>query len=96
MCVGLFLRLPDNVTFEEGALIEPLSVGIYACRRGSVSLGKKVLVCGAGKKQGPRLWVHCLGMRKSLPHFIPLQVILDPFWVGEDYSASFNDQPLAK
>ncbi|XP_006995182.1 sorbitol dehydrogenase isoform X1 [Peromyscus maniculatus bairdii] len=41
-------KLPDNVTFEEGALIEPLSVGIYACRRGSVSLGNKVLVCGAG------------------------------------------------
>uniref|UniRef100_A0A8C6G216 Sorbitol dehydrogenase n=1 Tax=Moschus moschiferus TaxID=68415 RepID=A0A8C6G216_MOSMO len=29
-------KLPDNVTFEEGALIEPLSVGIH------------VLVCGAG------------------------------------------------
>ncbi|XP_043838430.1 sorbitol dehydrogenase isoform X1 [Dromiciops gliroides] len=41
-------KLPDNVTFEEGALIEPLSVGIYACRRGGVTLGSNVLVCGAG------------------------------------------------
>ncbi|XP_023579838.1 sorbitol dehydrogenase [Octodon degus] len=41
-------KLPDSVTFEEGALIEPLSVGIHACRRGGVSLGNKVLVCGAG------------------------------------------------
>nr|AAQ91027.1 LRRGT00071 [Rattus norvegicus] len=41
-------KLPDGVTFEEGALIEPLSVGIYACHRRSVSLGNKVLVCGAG------------------------------------------------
>lgn len=41
-------KLPDNVTFEEGALIEPLSVGIHSCRRGGVSLGHKVLVCGAG------------------------------------------------
>ncbi|KAM5178427.1 sorbitol dehydrogenase [Callospermophilus lateralis] len=41
-------KLPDNVTFEEGALIEPLSVGIYACQRGGISLGKKVFVCGAG------------------------------------------------
>uniref|UniRef100_A0A2R8ZBE7 Sorbitol dehydrogenase n=1 Tax=Pan paniscus TaxID=9597 RepID=A0A2R8ZBE7_PANPA len=40
-------KLPDNVTFEEGALIEPLSVGIHACRRGGVTLGHKVLVCGA-------------------------------------------------
>lgn len=41
-------KLPDNVTFEEGALIEPLSVGIYACRRGGITLGHRVLVCGAG------------------------------------------------
>lgn len=41
-------KLPDNVTFEEGALIEPLSVGIHACRRGQVALGSKVFICGAG------------------------------------------------
>ena len=36
------------MTFEEGALLEPLSVGVHACRRAGVSLGHKVLVCGAG------------------------------------------------
>ncbi|NXL90962.1 DHSO dehydrogenase, partial [Alectura lathami] len=41
-------KLPDNVTFEEGALIEPLSVGIHACKRAGVTLGSKVFVCGAG------------------------------------------------
>uniref|UniRef100_A0A4W6CYY2 Sorbitol dehydrogenase n=1 Tax=Lates calcarifer TaxID=8187 RepID=A0A4W6CYY2_LATCA len=43
-------KLPDNVTFEEGALIEPLSVGIHACRRAGVSLGSTSvhLVCFAG------------------------------------------------
>ncbi|XP_048887332.1 sorbitol dehydrogenase [Brienomyrus brachyistius] len=41
-------KLPDNVTFEEGALVEPLSVGIHACRRGGVTLGSAVLICGAG------------------------------------------------
>uniref|UniRef100_A0A3P8RBY5 Sorbitol dehydrogenase n=1 Tax=Astatotilapia calliptera TaxID=8154 RepID=A0A3P8RBY5_ASTCA len=40
-------KLPDNVTFEEGALIEPLSVGIHACRRAGVTLGSTVFVCGA-------------------------------------------------
>lgn len=44
-------RLPDNVTYEEGALIEPLSVGIHACRRGGVGLGSTVLICGAGKNK---------------------------------------------
>lgn len=41
-------RLPDNVTFEEGALIEPLSVGIHACKRAGVTLGSKVFVSGSG------------------------------------------------
>ncbi|XP_058638067.1 sorbitol dehydrogenase-like isoform X2 [Onychostoma macrolepis] len=41
-------KLPDNLTFEEGALIEPLSVGIHACRRAGVTLGSSVFVCGAG------------------------------------------------
>jgi len=41
-------RLPDNVSFEEGALLEPLSVGVHACRRAGISIGHTVLVCGAG------------------------------------------------
>jgi L-iditol 2-dehydrogenase len=40
--------LPDHVTLEEGALLEPLSVGLHACRRGGVQLGSRVLVLGAG------------------------------------------------
>merc|ERR1712083_385284 len=41
-------RLPDNVSLEEGALMEPLAVGVHACRRAGVALGKTVLICGAG------------------------------------------------
>ncbi|XP_042202271.1 sorbitol dehydrogenase-like [Callorhinchus milii] len=41
-------KLPDNMSYEEGALIEPLSVGIHACRRAGVSLGSYVFICGAG------------------------------------------------
>jgi len=41
-------KLPDEMSLEEGALMEPLAVGVHACRRAGVSLGKKVLVCGAG------------------------------------------------
>ncbi len=33
---------------EEGALIEPLAVGVRACKRAGVTLGSSVLVCGAG------------------------------------------------
>lgn len=41
-------KLPENVSLEEGALMEPLSVGVHACQRAGVGLGSKVLVCGAG------------------------------------------------
>lgn len=41
-------KLPDHVSMEEGSLLEPLSVGIHACRRGNVGLGSKVLILGAG------------------------------------------------
>lgn len=41
-------KLPDHVSYEEGAFCEPLSVGVHACRRAGVTIGSKVLVTGAG------------------------------------------------
>ena len=41
-------RLPDAVSTQEGALCEPLSVGIHAARRGEVATGDSVLITGAG------------------------------------------------
>jgi L-iditol 2-dehydrogenase len=41
-------KLPDNVSFDEGAMCEPLSVGIHATRQGNVGLGSRVLITGAG------------------------------------------------
>ena len=46
--IFLFFRLPDHVSLEEGAFLEPLSVGVHAARRAGVTLGSKVLVTGAG------------------------------------------------
>lgn len=33
---------------EEGALLEPLSVGVHACKKGGVTVGSSVLILGAG------------------------------------------------
>jgi L-iditol 2-dehydrogenase len=41
-------EVPDNVSDEAAALIEPLSVGIWACQRAEVGPGSRVLVAGAG------------------------------------------------
>eukprot|EP00262_Sarcandra_glabra_P015089 TRINITY_DN4578_c0_g1_i8.p1 TRINITY_DN4578_c0_g1~~TRINITY_DN4578_c0_g1_i8.p1 ORF type:complete len:363 (+),score=52.40 TRINITY_DN4578_c0_g1_i8:203-1291(+) len=44
----LCFKLPDNVSLEEGAMCEPLSVGVHACRRANVSPERTVLIMGAG------------------------------------------------
>ncbi|XP_054167720.1 sorbitol dehydrogenase-like [Oppia nitens] len=41
-------KLPDNITDEEGAMIEPLSVALYAAKRAGVEGGSAVMVTGAG------------------------------------------------
>ena len=51
------IRLPDHVSTEEGALLEPLSVGVHTCRRAGVSLGHKILICGAGETISSILFV---------------------------------------
>jgi L-iditol 2-dehydrogenase len=40
--------LPPTVSDEAGALIEPLAVAVWACRKAGVSAGDRVLVTGAG------------------------------------------------
>ncbi len=42
------VKLPDDVSFEQGALIEPLAVGIHAVRKAGVGLGSKIAILGAG------------------------------------------------
>lgn len=41
-------KLPDGVSYEEGAMIEPLSVGLHAMKRGRVAPSDRVLVTGLG------------------------------------------------
>lgn len=41
-------EIPDSVSFEAAALMEPLSVGIWACERAEVGKGSRVLIAGAG------------------------------------------------
>lgn len=45
---GLCFKLPENVSTMEGALIEPLAVGIHAANQGGAHLGQTAVVTGAG------------------------------------------------
>ncbi|MBX5436441.1 MAG: NAD(P)-dependent alcohol dehydrogenase [Alicyclobacillaceae bacterium] len=40
--------IPDHLSFEEAALVEPFSVGIHACKRAGVQAGSRVAVMGMG------------------------------------------------
>ncbi|MCU1488955.1 MAG: hypothetical protein JWM85_360 [Acidimicrobiaceae bacterium] len=40
--------VPDQLGDDEAAMIEPLSVGVWACRKAGVAPGSRVLVTGAG------------------------------------------------
>ena len=41
-------RIPDNLPFDEAALVEPVSVAVHAVNRTPVELGDTALVIGAG------------------------------------------------
>lgn len=40
--------IPDTMSYEQAALVEPLSVGLWACTRASLAPGDEVVVTGAG------------------------------------------------
>jgi len=42
------VRLPEGVTFQQGALIEPTAVAAYGVERAGVKPGDRVLITGAG------------------------------------------------
>ncbi|NOU94056.1 alcohol dehydrogenase catalytic domain-containing protein [Paenibacillus sp. LMG 31456] len=41
-------KLPEGMSYEEGALLEPLSVGFHAMKRGRVGPSDRVLILGLG------------------------------------------------
>lgn len=45
---ALCFKLPDNVSTLEGALIEPLAVGMHAAMQGNAHIGQTAVVTGAG------------------------------------------------
>jgi 2-desacetyl-2-hydroxyethyl bacteriochlorophyllide A dehydrogenase len=57
-------RLPDSVSFREGAMVEPLAVGLHAVDMARMPRGATVLVIGAGPVGlSVMLWAKFLGAR---------------------------------
>ena len=45
---GVHLKLPDNVSFGEGALFEPLAVGMWSATKARIKPGDVCVVTGSG------------------------------------------------
>jgi (R,R)-butanediol dehydrogenase / meso-butanediol dehydrogenase / diacetyl reductase len=57
-------RLPESVSFREGAMVEPLAVGLHAVDMARMPRGATVLVVGAGPVGlSVMLWAKFLGAR---------------------------------
>ena len=41
-------RMPENMSFEEGAALEPLCVGLHAVRRAGMGVGERIAILGCG------------------------------------------------
>ncbi len=41
-------KMPDSMTFEQGAIVEPAAVAAYAIQRSGMKMGDTVLIAGAG------------------------------------------------
>lgn len=60
--------LPEKMSYDEGAMIEPLAVAVHAVKRAGDVKGMKIAVLGAGPI---RFWLHKLqrsGSRKCDDH----------------------------
>jgi L-iditol 2-dehydrogenase len=42
------IELPDNVSYKEGAMLEPMAVAVHAIRRTNVKKDNNVVICGLG------------------------------------------------
>jgi D-xylulose reductase len=45
---SLTFKLPDNVSFHEGALVEPVAIGMWAAKKARIAPGDTALVIGGG------------------------------------------------
>ena len=94
------LRLPDNVTSQNGALVEPLAVGLHAVDRAGVAAGEDVLVIGGGPVGlACALWARQLGAgevvvsdfvesRREMATQIGASALIDPD--AEEVPAAFE------
>jgi (R,R)-butanediol dehydrogenase/meso-butanediol dehydrogenase/diacetyl reductase len=82
--------VPESVSDEQAAIVEPLSVAVHACRRARLAGGERIAVVGAGpigllvqqvaRAHGAR-WIGTIEprtQRRALAHELGADATLDP------------------
>ena len=60
-------KIPEGLSFEEGALIEPLSVALHAVKKANLQIGQRVAIFGAG---AVGLIIHLLCKQSGVSTFL--------------------------
>ena len=78
-------KLPDHVSLEEGAVVEPLSVGVHINRQGGVKPGDSVVVYGAGP-----VGLVCMAVAKAFgaSKVIAVDINEERLHFAKDYAAT--------
>jgi D-xylulose reductase len=75
-------KLPDNVSLQEGALIEPLAVAVHIVKQAEIKPGQSVVVMGAGP-----VGLLCLAIAKAYGASTLVAVDIQPARL--EFAASF-------
>ncbi|KAH3746271.1 sorbitol dehydrogenase [Pelomyxa schiedti] len=78
----LCFKIPDSMSFDEGAMVEPVSVAMHGCRTAGISPGNIVLVLGCGP-----IGLLCALCARSAFGAAQI-VVVDPIAARANYSAS--------
>lgn len=92
------IRLPDGVTDEDGATVEPLSVGLHAVQKAALGAGDNVLILGAGPiGLACALWARFLGARNVIVSELSAgrAALASEFGATDLIDASKEENPVA-
>jgi len=99
----MLFKLPSAVSFEEAALVEPLSVGLHGIRTSRFKTGDSAVVVGAGMiglgvlqfvklgGAGKTVVLEASPQRSRIAKELGADLVLDPAALGEDLPATILD-----
>lgn len=88
-------KLPPGATFKEGAMVEPICVGLEVCRRGRLSIEDTLVIFGAGAIGICALKVaKCYRARKIISVDIDAERLKRAEDMGADYTVNSAEENL--